>query len=200
MYSNGEVVKWALNHYLYFNLNCIFKSIFSNLHVISLQQLCKTVKFSSETDSRQSCSDSALSVCRRILPGDRSCRTQWMIHCVSDCLESAQRLQQTLLLLLIFTWMLQSHLCTQFMHKDRCNLNLFWLNTTFQAAALICELSYSKPHDRKYSWMQSWKKSVQFSVSHWRFTDTCTNEEKMLHIWNNGSTISTSFCPFRDFL
>lgn len=48
-----------------------------------------------------------------------------------------------------------------------CNLNL--TTTTFQAAVLISELSYNKPHDRKYSWMQSWKKFMQFSVSHWRW-------------------------------
>lgn len=90
VYINGEVDKWALNITCIL-INCIFKYIFSNLHIISLQQLCKTVKFSSVIDSRQSCSDSALSVCRRILPGDTSCRTQWMIHRVSDCLESAQR-------------------------------------------------------------------------------------------------------------
>lgn len=103
-------------------IRCILKYIFSDLHLILLQLLCRPVKFTSETHSTQSCSDSALSLCRRILPGDRSCGTQWMIHRPSDFLGSAQHSQPTVAFAVVdlLTWMLQSHQCTQFtsVHKD----------------------------------------------------------------------------------
>lgn len=126
-----SVGKWTLNQYSLLIQMSIFDSyLFSHLYLILLLLLCKTMKFASKTDDIQSCSDSALSVCRRILPGDRSCRTQQMIHRVSDCLESAQHLQRTLTLspsLLMLTRLL-THQCTQFMsaHKD-LRLALYFL-------------------------------------------------------------------------
>lgn len=117
-------------------ISCILKYIFSDLHLISLQLLCKPVKFTSETDSTQSCSDSALSLCRRILPGDRSWGTQWMIHCASDCLESAQHSQPTLTFAVVdinFD-VAESSMHTVHISAQRCWGNLkFLLTTTFQA-------------------------------------------------------------------
>lgn len=143
-----------------------------------------------QTAHRESCSDSALSLCRRILPGDRSCGTQWMIHCASDCLESAQHSQSTLTFAVadINLDVAESSVHTVHISAQRC---WFLLTTTFQAAAVISKMSYNKPHDRKCPRTRSHGKIS--SVLSEGSPLTLTKEEEMLHLLCNCNMKSASF-------